>query len=110
MIDEPESSFDNPFLNTAVSQMINDLADTTPVFLVTHNNTLGVSINPDWIILTTYDKDTGEYNLYSGCFTSDQLRDLDSNEVSMSEVLLFTMEAGEQAYVERAKRYGITAN
>lgn len=110
LIDEPESSFDNPFLNTAVSQMINDLADTTPVFLVTHNNTLGVSINPDWVILTTFDKDTGEYNIYSGCFTSDQLQDLNSNEVSMSEMLLFTMEAGEQAYSERAKRYGIAAN
>ena len=110
LIDEPESSFDNPFLNTAVSQMINDLADTTPVFLVTHNNTLGVSINPDWVILTTYDKDTGEYNVYSGCFTSDQLQDLDSNEIAMSEALLFTMEAGEQAYLERAERYGITAN
>lgn len=110
LIDEPESSFDNPFLNTAVSQMINDLADTTPVFLVTHNNTLGVSISPDWVILTTYDKNTKKYAVYSGCFTSDCLRDLESNEVSMSEVLLFTMEAGEPAYLERAKRYGITEN
>lgn len=110
LIDEPESSFDNPFLNTAVSQMINDLADATPVFLVTHNNTLGVSISPDWVILTTFDKGIGRYDIYSGCFTSDQLRNLDAHEVSMSEVLLFTMEAGENAYIERAKRYGITSN
>src|SRR5690554_6502785 len=44
LIDEPESSFDNVFLNDNVNQLIRDIARTMPVIVVTHNNTVGASI------------------------------------------------------------------
>ena len=49
-LDEPESSFDNEFLIGEIADMVNSLAKRSTVFLVTHNNTLGVSLHPDRVI------------------------------------------------------------
>lgn len=106
LIDEPESSFDNLFLNGEVSKMVNDLACQATVFLVTHNNTLGISTHPDWIIYAKKEHD-GTYRLYSGSLNSHSLLASDGAELPTGEVLLTSMEAGKDAYLDRRPYYGI---
>lgn len=106
LIDEPESSFDNLFLNGEVSKMVNDLAAQSTVFLVTHNNTLGVSAHPDWILYAKREHGGG-YRLYSGSLTSSSLVSADGAELPTEEVLLASMEAGKDAYLGRRPYYGI---
>ena len=52
IIDEPESSFDNLFLKNEVNKFIKDMAENMPVIISTHNNTIGGSIKPDYILYT----------------------------------------------------------
>lgn len=105
LIDEHESSFDNPFLNKDVISLLNDIAENATVFLVTHNNTLGVSLLPDRIIYTEKTKD-GEYRVYSGELSASNLVDADGNTLNREEIMLETMEAGRTAYLERKTHYG----
>lgn len=106
LIDEPESSFDNPFLNHDVIALLNDVAEHATVFLVTHNNTLGVSLHPDRIIYTEKDE-SGEYRVYSGELSSTNLVDANGNACDRKEKLLDTMEAGIDAYLDRRIHYGL---
>lgn len=106
LIDEPESSFDNPFLNHDVITLLNDVAEHATVFLVTHNNTLGVSLLPDCIIYTEKTK-SGEYRVYSGELSATKLIDAYGNTCDRKEVMLDTMEAGRIAYLERRTHYGL---
>ena len=103
LIDEPESSFDNVFLGSDISEALHQLADNATVFLVTHNNTLGVSINPDWIIYALYEDD--EYKLFSGAMSSSELVSSTGEKVSRRDVLMSTMEAGWDAYEGRRLHY-----
>lgn len=106
LLDEPESSFDNPFLNKEVCALINRLSEKATVFLVTHNNTLGVSIHPDYLI---YSKkyDDGTYELFSGAASSAVLTSVDGLEVSRPDNLIEIYEAGPETYEDRRKYYGI---
>ena len=106
LIDEPESSFDNIFLNGEISEMINNLATQSTVFLVTHNNTLGVSTHPDWILYAKKEEG-GIYRLYSGSLTAHTLVSADGHDVSTEKALLTSMEAGKDAYLDRRPYYGI---
>ena len=106
LIDEPESSFDNPFLNHDVIALLNDVAERATVFLVTHNNTLGVSLLPNRIIYTER-TETGEYRVYSGELSATNLTDAYGNLRDRKEVMLETMEAGRIAYLERRTHYGL---
>lgn len=106
LIDEPESSFDNPFLNHDVIALLNDVAEHATVFLVTHNNTLGVSLLPDRIIYTEKAQ-AGEYRVYSGELSATKLIDAYGNDCDRKEVMLDTMEAGRIAYLDRRVHYGL---
>lgn len=106
LIDEPESSFDNEFLRSFIVPMIKDLSTTSTVFLVTHNNTLGVSLEPDWIIYATK-TDEGQYDLFSGHLTSSVLRNKRGEAISRPGKLIETMEAGADAYQKRRSYYEI---
>ena len=106
LIDEPESSFDNPFLNHDVIALLNDIAEHATVFLVTHNNTLGVSLLPDCIIYTEK-TESGEYRVYSGELSATKLTDAYGNDCDRKEAMLETMEAGRTAYLERRIHYGL---
>ncbi|MDO4849381.1 MAG: hypothetical protein Q4B45_06400, partial [Coriobacteriia bacterium] len=105
LIDEPEASFDNAFLGSEISDAIHGLAENSTVFLITHNNTLGVSINPDWVIYTTYDG--GEFKVFSGAMSSSELTASNGETVSRREVLMATMEAGWDAYEGRRTHYDL---
>ena len=103
LIDEPESSFDNIFLRENIIKCIKDLSLKTTIFLVTHNNTLGVLMNPDCIIYTEY-KDN-KHNIYTGKLTSKEFSTVNGETISSYEVLMDTMEAGTEAYNERRNIY-----
>lgn len=52
LIDEPESSFDNIFLKSEVNELLRDISKSIPVIIVTHNNTVGASIKPNYVACT----------------------------------------------------------
>ena len=109
LIDEPESSFDNLFLNNEVNELIREISETVPVVLVTHNNTVGASIKPDFVIYTkkVVQRDRVRYEHYSG-FPSDRfLTALDGSKTKNFEIIMNCLEAGEVAYSEIGHRYEI---
>lgn len=109
LIDEPESSFDNPFLNEEVNSLIKRIAENSTVFVTTHNNTLGVSIGANGLVYTTVDK-AGVHDIYCGSATADELVSASGEKVRREEVLLKHMEADEDAYKGRAPYYGYSFN
>ena len=104
LIDEPESSFDNLFLSKEIVAQLRLAAKSATVFLATHNNALGVSLEPDCVIYA--EKDGDDYRLYSGALSAVDLTSPDGSSVSRVEVLLNTMEAGKPAYERRKVHYG----
>lgn len=107
LIDEPESSFDNLFLKDSVNAIIRDLSENMPVVLVTHNNTVGASIKPDYLLYTSKEIDTGSvvYRTYSGFPSSKRLQSTDGKTVSTWEITMGCLEAGPDAYEQRREGY-----
>lgn len=107
LIDEPESSFDNMFLKDSVNEIIKDISRSMPVVLVTHNNTVGASIKPDYLLYTT--KETGEgavkYRIYSGFPSNKRLHSTDGKTESTWGVTMGCLEAGAKAYHDRRDSY-----
>lgn len=108
LIDEPESSFDNVFLKDNVNKVIKELSKELPVVVVTHNNTVGMLMQPDYILYTSREIATGddEYYLYSGSPGDTEFKTASgAKNVSSHVVLLDTLEAGETAYNTRNRMY-----
>jgi len=107
LIDEPESSFDNLFLNKEVNQQIKEIAKTTPVVVVTHNNTIGASIKPNHIIYTRRDIVNGnpEYKVFLGHGTDKELTSLNGEKISSGTIALEYLEAGKKEYENRRTIY-----
>ena len=111
ILDEPESSFDNLFLKEGVNRALKEISKLIPVVIATHNNTIGASVNPDYLIYAKKEElPTGrlKYHLYSGYPSSKELVDLEGNRIERREVMLDCLEAGEQAYCERSKTYEVS--
>jgi len=109
LIDEPESSFDNIFLLKNVNELIKQISKSIPVVLVTHNNTVGASIKPNYVVFTQKIKN-GEivkYELYTGYPSSEFLTGLDGKKIRNLDVLMNCLEAGQSAYDERGGSYEI---
>lgn len=107
LIDELESSFDNPFLNDNVVSLIHDISKKSTVFIVTHNNTLGVLLKPDVLIYTYKYKVDNEsfYELYSCKFGDSEMKTENGKVFKTYDILMETMEANENAYKERKLIY-----
>lgn len=107
LIDEPESSFDNLFLRTGVNKLIKDIAETMPVVVVTHNSTVGASIEPNYLVFTQKRvvKGVPEFKVYSGYATDPTLKTVDGETIATRDLLLDSLEAGEDAYIRRKERY-----
>ncbi|MDB4940158.1 MAG: hypothetical protein JWO40_583 [Candidatus Doudnabacteria bacterium] len=108
LIDEPESSFDNIFLKENVNKEIKDISKELPVIVVTHNNTVGMLMRPDYVLYTKrtifQDKDT--YKIFSGSPGDKEFKTADGMEkVDSYEILLATLEAGVEAYALRNELY-----
>jgi len=112
LIDEPESSFDNLFLKNEVNEQIREISKSIPVVVVTHNSTVGASINPDYLLYTKKDL-VGKkaiYKLYSGAPSDKVLKTVDGEETINYNIMLNCLEAGYDAYLERNKTYEILKN
>lgn len=114
LIDEPESSFDNIFLNLEVNNMVKDISKKMPVILATHNNTTGLSIKPDYILYTKRESTNEDikFKIYSGNIASKTLRcfDNDDDTIETYKILMDSLEAGEEAYKERESTYELHKN
>lgn len=112
LIDEPESSFDNFFLNTDVKELIKRMSEKMPVILVTHNNTIGVSFSPDYIVYTKKDKigDNVVFKQYFGVPADKQLFNLEGESINNFEITVGCLEAGQLAYDHRGEFYEILKN
>ena len=109
LIDEPESSFDNLFLKDRVNSIIKSISDEMPVIIVTHNSTVGLSIKPDFIVFTkriVNGKDV-KYERYFGLPSSQYLKTMTGKCLNNHDILLDSLEAGENAYNERMKEYDL---
>lgn len=109
LIDEPESSFDNIFLKRDINKFIKEISKEMPVVVSTHNNTIGGSIDPDYILYTDKEENGHHvvFKLYSGLSSDKMLRTVDGEETNNYIVTLDSLEAGEEAYTERKNHYGV---
>jgi hypothetical protein len=107
LIDEPESSFDNLFLKGEVNQILKDLSKTMPVVVVTHNSTVGASINADYIVYTAKEIENGNivYRRYSGHPSDRELCSIEGKTIDNFQVTMNSLEAGEEAYTGRRSGY-----
>jgi len=103
LIDEPESSFDNIFLKNEVNELIKEISKEIPVIVVTHNNTIGASIQPDYLVYTqkTLIQDQVIYKVFFGHPSSKQLKSTDGDTIDNYDIMLKCLEAGHEAYNER---------
>ena len=83
-----------------------------PVIISTHNNTIGGSIKPDYILYTEKRIEGGVTNfyMYSGFPGSKELKDINGNRIENYEITLNSLEAGEEAYTERKGIYETLKN
>lgn len=112
LLDEPESSFDNKFLNSDVNEIIKSISRKMPVVVVTHNNNVGASINPDYILYAQKSivGGTKKFRLYSGHPTDKQLTCVDGTAINTHDILMNSLEAGADAYDERRRIYDVVKN
>lgn len=103
LIDEPEASFDNPFINEHILGLIKDISNKTTVFITTHNSTLGVLLKPNLIIYTAV-KD-GNYKVYTGELGSKEFISVSGESTDSYDAIIDVMEAGEAPYKERKDIY-----
>ena len=111
ILDEPESSFDNLFLKNGVNSLLKEISNTIPVVIATHNNTIGASVHPDYLIYTKKEilaDGTPKFHLYSGTPTETQLCDLEGNIINRKNIVLDCLEAGEEAYRDKSNTYEIS--
>ena len=112
LIDEPESSFDNMFLRSDVNTLIKEISRSMPVVVVTHNSTVGASIDPDYILYTWKESVGGNvnYKIYSGHPTDKNLCCVDGSIIPSHSILMNSLEAGKEAYYLRRKGYEAIEN
>lgn len=79
-----------------------------PVIIVTHNNTVGASIKPDYLVYTerirTSDNQVS-FEIYSGYPNGKSLKSSNGKEIKNIDVTLNCLESGEAAYSERKRTY-----
>jgi len=107
LIDEPESSFDNLFLNSNVNAIIKTISASMPVIVVTHSSTVGASVRADYLLYTKKESEAGKvvYRIYSGFPTDKTLSSVDGRQIGSHEVLMNSLEAGAAAYESRREGY-----
>jgi len=112
LIDEPESSFDNIFLKEKVNTIIKKISGHLPVIIVTHNNTVGASIKPDYLVFTKriIQDDKPLFERYYGLPSSKDLVSSLGKKIKNFNVVIDCLEAGENSYYERRDNYEILKN
>ncbi len=103
LLDEPEASFDNPFIKEYIIDILKAISQKTTVFITTHNNSLGILIKPNKLIYTSCDKNN--FKVYTGEFGSKNLTTVNGDSIISYDTIMNVMEAGEKAYKERSQIY-----
>ena len=92
-----------------MNERLKELAEIMPVILTTHNNTVGASIHPNFILYTERKiKGKGkkpEYNLFSGKLHDKQFASIDGTQISSHSILLDCLESGKDTYEKRQQTY-----
>lgn len=104
ILDEPEKSLGNSYINDTVVERINYLAKLKKtVVIVTHNANIAIRTLPYQTIMKLYD---GDYATYIGSLYSGVLKDLDSGETKdWREESIRILEGGKEAFNERGDIY-----
>ena len=108
LIDEPESSFDNMFLRGDVNELLKNMSQSMPVVVVTHNSTVGATIQADYLLYAQKSIDESasvSYKIYSGHPTDKQLVALDGGSIKTHSIMMDSLEAGLEAYEDRKQGY-----
>lgn len=112
LIDEPESSFDNLFLNSNVNQILKAISQAMPVVVVTHNSTVGASVGADYLLYTSkeFENEKTVYRVYSGYPTDKTLFSVEGKAMNSHQIMLDSLEAGVAAYEGRRQGYEAIKN
>lgn len=104
ILDEPEKSLGNSYINDTIVERINYLAKLKKtIVIVTHNANIAIRTLPYQTILKLYD---GDYTTYIGSLYSGILKDLDSGETKdWREESIRILEGGKEAFNERGDIY-----
>ena len=107
LIDEPESSFDNIFLKADINKKIKELSTKMPVFVSTHNNVVGASIKPDYVLYTQMKVKDGNtiFDVYGATFGDKVLESVSGSQINSYVSTMNCLEGGETAYKEREETY-----
>ena len=103
LLDEPEASFDNPFIKEYIIEIIKELSNKTTVFISTHNNSLGMLMKPNKLIYTANEDNV--FKVYTGEFGSKTLSTVNNDSIMSYDTIMEVMEAGSEAYDERRNIY-----
>lgn len=107
LLDEPERSLGNEYINDVIIPLINDKAKQgRKIFISTHDANIAVRTLPYNSIYRTHDKDG--YATYIGNpFLNNLVCQDDENKVlDWKQTSMKTLEGGENAFGERGKIYG----
>lgn len=104
LIDEPEASLDNEYIRKELRGAIRNLSANSTVFVVTHNSTLGTLLEPDYLIVTTKDKEN-KYCVLTGEFSSRLVSINSDKSESSYEKFVEAMEAGIETYNKKGEIY-----
>lgn len=106
LIDEPESSFDNPFLDEHIAAQIKRLGINSTVFVTTHNQVLGFGLKPNKVFVTSYDEEESAYKIHCGDMADTFLDDADSeSQIPTIDTIIGILEAGRDSYEKRRGYY-----
>ena len=103
LIDEPEASFDNPFISHNIVDLIKNISKKTTVCISTHNSTLAMMLNPDKIIFT--ENNSGVHKVYYGRMGDKIFKSTNGEEIISYDKILEVLEAGKEVYEEKGKKY-----
>lgn len=104
LIDEPEASFDNPFLTNKLIKVLKDISEQTTVFVITHSSSIGPLLNPDYIFITKL-IDT-QYHILVGLYNDGIVKDIQSDqEEPLYDNILELMEAGQYNWHKKGLTY-----
>ncbi|WP_215397448.1 AAA family ATPase [Staphylococcus aureus] len=104
LIDEPEASLDNAYIRNELIGAIKKISRESTVFVVTHNSTLGTLLDPDYLIVTSKDKNK-DYQVMTGSFTSNLISNNKGIEEKSFDKFVDAMESGIENYHKKGEIY-----
>jgi hypothetical protein len=105
LIDEPESSFDNPFLDEDIATKIRQLGKSSTVFVTTHNQVLGFGLKPNKVFLTSFNEETKKYEIHCGDMGDSELCCSESPNIPTIDSIINILEASRPSYEARHDYY-----